>query len=69
MYFDETDPNISQLTFDSCEFIDDDGIQRTQQIDDIAFVRNKMVRVDYTIAVLDGKASFIINLFFWPRVF
>ena len=66
--YDHTDPNLGSTAFTSCEFIDDDGVQRTQQLSGASFSRNKMVRVDFSVFVDSGATDYIVNLFFWPDV-
>ena len=69
-YFDSTDPNNTSGGFDSCQFIDQFGVQRTNVLNGAAsFDQNNMVRVDFTMfASADCSASYIVNLFFWPNV-
>jgi hypothetical protein len=68
-YHDETDPNDSHAGFDNCEFIDDNGIQRSRILNSIgSFSQNNMVRVDFSGFVGNGGTTFMMNLFFWPGV-
>jgi hypothetical protein len=69
-YLDQTDPNASHISFTHCEFIDDDGVQRSADLNHTnAFSRNRLVRVDLLASGINGEFEFLINLFFWPSVF
>jgi len=75
-YFEFDDETKVDLGFTSCQFIDSNGVQRTDSFPDIdlidgvvhKFGRNKLVRVDWEMRVRDVHASWLLNLFYWDHV-
>jgi hypothetical protein len=62
---DDTDPNTCSIAFQSCEFIDDSGVQRNKALNFASsFSCNKMVRVDFSAFAHNGGFDYLINLFF-----
>jgi hypothetical protein len=69
------DQSHVDIGFTSCDYIDGDGVQRTDTFKDIdwmdaprVFGRNNLVRAAWEIRVSNLAAIAILNFFFWDSV-